>query len=364
MMKHDHKLKKGITLALLVSWGMTSFGQPPVDYKTKVSYHEKKEVSYTVPDESDLNCLTLSELSRYHGYMQFYSMDEYVDLDGDVLSDQKFIEERYVRDDWMKEYSRITVGKNSIDIYDKEGNLYYQKLRELDSSDVFLSEAEAATYGYLNLDSNHFTQLKTDLESVGFTVQVNNDVLSTSNSDFAITYDNGTKVASTVEYDSNGYKSKESVVEYDLSGQGNTYFAKTETVIEWILTDDSCCIRRVTVYHRFEYDREVVPGQGSAQYGKEEKIERTMDASDIELLNESSGKSFIVKSEEHKGQSLKIVLYDMAGKIVLETNIMEGQAVSIPQTYRAGMYLVHVFTENGNKPTVGKIIKPNAGVKF
>lgn len=135
-------------------------------------------------------------------------------------------------------------------------------------------------------------------------------------------------------------------------------------MIEWILTEDSCCIRRISVHHRFNYDREVVPGPGSVRHSREEEIERTLDESDIELLNESSGKSFIVKSEEYKGQSLRIVLYDMAGKILLETNIMEGQAVSIPQTFREGMYLVHVFTENENKPTVGKIIKSNAGVNF
>lgn len=173
--------------------------QIPSDYQTKVSYHEKKVITYSLPSEADLSCLTLSELSRYHGYMQFYTMEEYVDLDGDVLSDRKIIEELHVRDEWMREYSRITVGKNSTDIYDKEGNLYYQKPRDLDSNEVFLSEEEAATYGYLNLDSNHFDKLRTDLESFGLTVQVNNDVLSATNADYAITYDHNTKVASTVE---------------------------------------------------------------------------------------------------------------------------------------------------------------------
>jgi hypothetical protein len=43
----------------------------------------------------------------------------------------------------MESFSRITVGKNTLDVYDSEGSLFHQKPRVIDSSTLFLTPTEA-----------------------------------------------------------------------------------------------------------------------------------------------------------------------------------------------------------------------------
>ena len=359
------KNKKLKGLIMLLALSTNSFGQLPTSYVTKVSYHEKKEVAYSLPTEANLNCLTLSELSRYHGYMQFYTMDEFVDEEGDLLTDQKFIEEMHVRDEWMEGYGRITVGKNSVDVYGMESGLLLQKPRTIDSNEVFLSPLQALDYGFLNLNQGYYNQLATDLEALGLAVTQNNDLITASNSQFAITYDHTSKVASATEYDSTGIKVRESVIEYGLSNAGDTYFPETETIVEWFLGKNGCCIRKITSFKRYGYERENNQNEISDRKDNSTTlVNSSIKNSDIQIMSEENGNGFRIGSEIHHNTELGIVVYDMAGKVVLDTKVKEGDVVKLPQDYRAGMFLVHVLIDGSSVPVVGKIIKSNAGSQF
>jgi hypothetical protein len=366
MKMNNNKLKRGKLLGVGLLITIVGYSQLPTDYVTKVNYHEKKEVTYSLPSEAGLNCLTLSELSQYHGYMQFYTMDEYVDQDGELLTDQNFIEERHVRDEWMEGYSRITVGKNTIDVYTKESGLRTQIEVVPDEEDVFMTNEQAMGYGFLDLNEEYYLQLRNELQDAGLNVLEGNNMLSASNEFASIAYDSNAKVVSATEYDSEGLKTKESVIEFDLNFEEDTYFPTTETIIEWFLGKNGCCIRKTTVIRRYAYTREVTQG------GSPEREESTGDnvlgggsnAADYEVLTEQNSDIFRISSKKFRKKEIEVIVYDMAGKQVLHAHLQEGQAIKLPQASRAGMYLVHIVSENRHVPVVGKIIKNSAGSQF
>lgn len=363
MIKQQLKRSRLLGVGLLTT--ILSYAQLPTDYVTKVSYHEKKNVTYSLVHEGDIHCLTLSELAKYHGYMQFYTIDEYVDQEGDLLTDQVFIEERDVRDDWMEGYSRITVGKETIDVYTTESGLRTQIEIEPDEDEVFMTNEQAVSYGFLDLGQEYYTQLQDELQSLGLNVSEQDGILSANNEFIAVAYDGNTKVASTTEYDSMGLKTKESVIEYELNTQADTYFPGTETIIEWFLGENGCCIRKITVVRRYEYMREVmVPGSPEREESTEIGVSNTSEKADYEVLSEQNSDVFRISSTKNRKKEIEIIVYDMAGKQVMHTTVIEGDAVKLPQASRAGMYLVHIVSKNRHTPVVGKVLKSNSGSQF
>lgn len=363
MIKQQLKRSRLLGVGLLTT--ILGYAQLPQDYLTKVSYHEKKNVTYSLINEGDIHCLTLSELAKYHSYMQFYTMDEYVDQEGDLLTDQVFIEERDVRDDWMEGYSRITVGKETIDVYTNESGLRTQIQIEPNEVDMFMTNEQAASYGFLDLGQEYYDLLLGELQNLELIVSEQNGIISASNELVAIVYDGNTKVASTTEYDSMGLKTKESVIEYELNTEADTYFPGTETIIEWFLGENGCCIRKTTVIRRYEYQREVmVPGSPEREESTEIGVSNTSEKADYEVLTEQNSDVFRISSKKHSKKGIEIIVYDMAGKQVMHTIVIEGDAVKLPQASRAGMYLVHIVSKNRHTPVVGKVLKSNAGSQF
>ena len=342
-------------LAGLVLLGLSSNGQLPLDYLTKISFHERKTVSFSLPSQADYDCLTIRERAEYHGYMQFYKLDEYIDLDGDILFDKNFIEEYQVRDNWMESYSRITVGKNTLDLYDSEGGLFYQKPRIIDSSTLFLTHAEAANYKHLDLNISYYDSLVVAYSNLGFVVTESNIVLTASSPEVITTYDHNLKIASASEFNTFGIKTKETTIEFALNHEGDTYFPETETIYEWIATDSGCCIRKITIYKRYEFERELM--QGSSP--KVEKSDKGYKKYNIEVMTEPNANAFRIVSKKHKNESFNFSIYDMAGKLLLSGSTSEGSRVVLPRGIRVGMYLVHVSTASEKTPTVKKIIKNN-----
>ncbi len=358
--------KNGIALSLILVYsGMTTQAQLPTDYVTKVSFYEKKEVTYSLPSEESVKCLSLAELAQYHSYLQRYTMDEYVDTDGDLLTDQNFIEEQNVRDEWMEGYERITVGKETIDVYTTESGLRTQIPVEQDTDDIFLSYEQALNYGFFDLNDAYYLALKDELHELGLSVVENGPLVSAKNDLTNITYDHSTKTASAVEYDSSGLKTKESVVQYALNEEGDTYYPQTETEIEWIIGKNGCCIRKTTIYTRHTYSREVTQEGGQAR--KEEGEGTLLGAdrnTDYEVHAQQNSDIFRIVSKKFHKKEIEIIVYDMAGKLVLQTNVLEGEAVKLPTEARAGMYLVHIVSKNRHSPIVGKVIKSNTGNQF
>ncbi|PCJ65918.1 MAG: hypothetical protein COA58_07505 [Bacteroidetes bacterium] len=366
MEKLIQQRQRKLTTIMCVSFGTFCFGQLPTDYVTKVSYHEKKEVTYSLPSEADLNCLTLSELSQYHGYMQFYTMEEYVDEEGDLLTDQKFIEEVHVRDEWMEGYSRITVGKKGVDVYGTESGLLYHRDRQTEDTEVFLNPEEAANYGYLDLNDDYYQSLLNDLSTLDVEVSENNSIITASSGFMTMVYDHNTKMASTTEYDSTGIKVSESVIQYALSHEGDTYYPETETTIAWFSGDKGCCIRKTTELKRFEYTRETRGDSGPERKEKKEVMHKNSSKgeADYQILIEQNSDVFRIASKKYRKKELEIEVYDMAGKKVLHTGVVEGEAIQLPKSSRAGMYLIHIISQNRHTPVVGKVIKNNAGSQF
>jgi hypothetical protein len=356
-------LTKMVTLVGLMLLDLSSYGQLPFDYLTKVSFHEKKTVSYSLPNQADFNCLTFRELAEYHGYMQFYKLDEYVDLDGEILLDKNFIEEYQVRDEWMESFSRITVGKNTLDVYDSEGSLFHQKPRIIDSSTLFLTPTEAANYKHLDLNIPYYDSLVVAYSNLGFVVTESNNVLTASSPDVIATYDHNLKIASATEFDSFGVKIKETTIEYALNHEEDTYFPETETIYEWIATDSGCCIRKLTVYKRYEFERELMQGS-STLLEKSNRLSNINQKSMIEVMTEANANAFRIVSKKHKNEIFDFAIYDMAGKLLLSGSTSEGGRVELPQGIRVGMYLVHVYTASEKTPTVKKIIKNNTSRTF
>ena len=363
MKTKSQKHRRSVLLGLGLLTALLGQAQLPNDYIIKVSFHEKKEVSFSLPSQADYNCLTYRELAEHHGYMQFYRIDEYVDLDGEILLDKNFIEEYQVRDEWMESFSRITVGKITMDVYDSKGDLFYQKPRMIDSSTVFLSPAEASNYKYLDLTLSYFNSLVLAYSNLGFSVTQSNNVITAYSPEVIATYDHNLKIASATEFDSFGNKIKETTIEYSLNHERDTYFPETETVYEWIATDSGCCIRKLTVYKRYEFERTLMQGN-SPKIEKSNGSGNTYQNSDIEVMTESSTDAFRIISKTRKNEQFNFSIYDMAGKLLLTGNTTEDSRVELPQGIRVGIYLVHVSTASENTPTVKKIIKTNTSRTF
>lgn len=362
-MKRKLKLVQSGMACILMATSTFVRAQLPTDFITKVSYHEKKEVVYSMPSEVDLQCLTLAELSQFHNYMQSYTINEYVDLEGDLLSDKRIVDEQNVRDEWMEDFSRITVGKHSVNVYAEDGTLFHQSPREQDSNTVYLTQEQAEEYGKLVLDQEFYEDLILQLVNAGLSVVEENNLVVASNDFVTFSYNHSAKTISSTEYDSTGTKVKESLVEYGLNYEGDNYYPKTEVIYEWILTDSGCCVRKVTTIERYGYEREVYSAISEARKEKKPRINplvTPIDHTAFEIVTESARDVFRVQSTKPSTNQLEIVVYDMAGREVLKTNAREGEAIQLPVTARKGIYLVHIVTKNSKFPIVGKVIKASS----
>ena len=363
---NKYKIQRGITMILCVSAVVTCSAQVPLDYVTKVSYHEKTEVSYAMVGEEDKQCLTLAELSEYHYYMQFYTMDEYVDMEGDLLTDKQFIEEQDIRDDWMAGLGRITVGKHHTEVYDNEGNLMVSKEREPEDDPSFLNHEQQLMYGTLHLDEIYIQQISTELQEMGFDVQEEENLLIARSDEHVFMYDDVSKIASTVSYDSKGVKIQETITQFEMAEESETYFPATETTIEWFLGENGCCIRKTTVVSKYNYLVET----GEEYSAERKEVTDRYDSDDLKeqddfkILTDQESAGFRIDSKKYNNKPLDITIYDMAGKTILNKKVQEGELIKLPQTSRAGVYVVHIRTKNASKPSVGKVIKTAAGVQF
>lgn len=356
-----------LTIILVALIGQTGFGQMPEDFLTKVSYLEKKEVTYSLPTEGDINCLTLIELSEYHGYMQFYSMEEVIDLDGELLSEQVYLDEYNVRDDWMDGLDRVIVGKNLLEVYNKNEGLVYQKPR-YDSGDapIFLGLLEAQKYGVYHMDQVYYNEFLDLLTQTELEVSDNGIIITGTSEFYNIFYDHNLKIVSETEFDSFGNKTMENVTEFDYNEEQGFYYPFIETKIEWFLTKNGCCIKRTTVITRYNYERNF--GNSFTNSDKkgfpETPLSETFENPQFEILSELDGLAFRVANTENESVEVHLIVYDMAGRIVIDQVSRTDERIFLPLGLRAGMYVVYVHNDKNKKPIVGKIIKNDSSYKF
>lgn len=354
MKTNKHKLKKGVLTTLLVSVGMTLHAQLPSEYLTKVSYEEEKTVTYSIANEDDLSCLSLRELSQYHGYWQQYTMDEYIDLDGDLITDKQFIAEEDVRDDWMEGYGRVLVGKYVAEVYAKDGSLIHSSPNEQDENKVLLTTAQAESYRYLNLDQKFYNQLISEYTSNSdFTVNHSNGLLVASAPEASVTFDNNLKIFSTSYFDSSGVKTGEVTIEYSTNEEEDTYYPAKETHIEWFLGDNGCCIRKVTEIRRIKFIRQV---ESKSHQMPLNRSDEDLAISRYQISTVAATNDILITSKKRKNEEVNVSIYDMAGRLLFNGKSRTEMPITLPRATRSGMYLIHI-TEKGNPiPVTGKVI--------
>ena len=388
-----------INLGLCLCLTPAAMAQLPNDYITKVTYTERTSVSFEMVGESEeqiltkvqagegypampygVDCLNLGELSRYHGYRQDINMTQYIDMDGELLTDKVFTYEENVRDEWMPAYSRIILGKEYYEVYGENDELLHSFVKEdiADSVDLlegpyYMNEEDAANYQHFVLDDDFYQASLDELQNMEVepdSFYDEEDVLVAHFDSFSFLYDHQLKMMVYTEYTwGRVNKKKEKVILYGLTVDSSGYAPLQEITSEWFKSVNGCCVKKMTVILREEYQREVhedyldfvnpftVPeGPFAIEQNRQKEPEYTVSS-----IPGSS--SFMIQSPEHKGEVIQVALYDLAGKLILRQSITEGTPVKFPAV-RAGLYLVEVFDQDGTSKLVRQVIKPDSGNTF
>lgn len=387
-------MKKTISCLGFYLFMAPAIAQLPTNYITKVSYLEQTFVSFEMIGDSDevivqsvqsgegypaspygKGCLTLAELSRYHGYRQDISMTQYIDLEGDLLTDKRITYEENVRDDWMPAYSRIVLGKELYQIYGANDSLLYNFSREeladwtnpVDS--LYLSAQAAANFQHYVLDDNFYQRTIQEFQNLPIppdSLFIGDGLLVAQFDSMTILYDHQFKLSVLTEYDwYRVNKKKETVILYGFTENLSGYAPLQEFTTEWFLSQKGCCIRKSTVILREQFRRVVneeftqyitpfVPGQVS--YGKKSEDHYTI--SSIPGSN-----TFMVQNEQHRGEDFHIAVYDLAGRLLIRKIITEGTPVMFPSS-SAGLYLIELLDKDGKGKIVRQVIKPESGNSF
>jgi len=379
-----------INLFLMFASG--AFAQLPNEYITKVTYLEQRLVSFEMIGENEevlvqsvesgenypvspygVDCLNLGELSRYHGYSQNFDITQYIDLEGDLLTDKRITYEENVRDDWMESYSRLILGKQNYEIYGENDQLLYSFPREnfLDSlGPIFMSGEDAANFEHYVLDDSFYLKSVLEFENMAIPPILKNEngVLTAEFDSISILYDHHLKLYVLTEYDwYRVNKKKESAMLYGLTDDSSGYAPLQELIIEWFKTANGCCVRKTTEIIREQYHREVnadyvqyiTPFQLTPiYYGKKANKDEEYT---ISLLPGTL--SFMVQSANDNGETLHIAIYDLAGKLLSKQQAKAGTPIKLPSV-RAGLYLIEIHNSEGKNHTIRKVIKPESGNTF
>lgn len=355
-----------LTIILVALIGQTGFGQMPEEFLSRINYYEKKEVNYSLPTEGDVNCLTLRELAEYHGYRQLYSVEELIDTDGELLTENVYLEEYKVRDEWMPGIDRVFIGKDLMSVSYKDESIYEIPRYDSGVTHDHMDFSEVLYYGIDYLDEQYYDNYIQYLNAIAMTVTENNGIITGSNEFYSMFYDHNIKISGETNYDSLGQKTSELVIEYDYDQEQGFYYPEKEILIEWFLTDNGCCVKKTTIITRYKYQRTLgtsfTPGERLEPKKSDKKIE--LEQKKFEIKPEENNTAFRVTHLKNKTIELNVIVYDMAGREVLSKKAYSGERINLPLGLRAGMYVVHAFQDNNPTPIVGKLIKTDSSYNF
>lgn len=334
----------------------------PSDYITKHSYQEKTEVIYELVEDSTRNCLSLQELSQYHSYWTIKDIVDLVDQDGETHREEVYVEEEFVRDDWMTGYGRVYSGPNYTDVFSLENELVYRKTNDYDSlADAPMIESEALTYGLTFFSDSTLTETQQYFTEMGITSSITGSILTASTPTLSLVYDDITKSSNSTAYDSSGLKVAEHSRTFTDNNDGK-YFPHTDITIEWIRTKNGCCVRKTTIVTRTRFEFTTHPDY-EQQTDLEAKEHNTIFGQRGEaqfFVNQIVGQNaFMVSHKTSRFKKISISAYDMSGKLVLETNTTTNQPIKFPETTQTGMYLIHISYRGTLRPESCKIILPS-----
>lgn len=358
---------KQLFIIALVFFKITPIiAQLPSTFITKVSFREHIEVSYEMVDEPDSNgisCLTLAELAQYHFMEEESNHTEIIDEEGDLLFEKEFLIQKDIRDEWMPDYGKIISDKQDIKVFSEGGELIYTKERVIDSNSVYLTAEQAINYQYYALDHLFYENIKNELDSLEVPYSDSLNIITAVTPYQSMVYDDNIKVFLYTEYDSSFYKLKETAIEYDYTADSAGYAPVTETIIEWLITENGCCLKKTTVIHRYGFLREVNPLYLSLRSNPGKKESKNPDATPELHIAYVNGQNAVMLITPNETETYVMNIYNINGQLIVNKQVKNGEKVPLPNEARAGMYLIHIQTKDGQIKT-GKIIKASNNNSF
>ncbi len=339
--------------------------QLPDDYISKVQYQEKTEVVYELIDDSSYKCLSTEELSKYHSSFTIIDKCQLIDFNGELHTNDVYLEEHGVRDDWMQGIGRIYAGPEFSELYSPQEQLLYRKETEPDPDIRPITEHEALRYWNTDINDSTLLKMYVDFNNQGIPCTIKGGILNAHTEQSHFIYDHNTRTYSSTEYDVAGQKKKEHLSHYRLNDD-DVHYADTEVIIEWIRTENGCCVRKTTTIYRYNYSIVIHPDFQDVFEQQENTGSTTALDNDVQItLEQIAGKEeFMVQGDRQNSRTLFVRVFDLTGRIVLETHTRTGQPIGLPQTTQTGMYLVHIFGSDQTKPLTGKVIISSSNNQF
>lgn len=388
-------MKTCITLYLLFAINIVSKAQLPETFITKVSYLEHTLVNYDLietnsrvltenqlegenqPSFSDtVPCLNLSELARYHGFKKSIHLTQYIDQEGELLSDKRMLYEENVRDDWMESYSRIVLGKQFYEIYGTDDTLLYQYDKEqfedslYTSSQNLMSPEDAANFEHYLLDDSFYFRTMNDfisMESPPNTLTDSAGYLIAQFDSLTLLYDHELKIIVCTEYDwFRRLKKAETVTIFTPASEGSSFIPSTILLTEWFKSKNGCCLRKSTLTIREQFQRIVDSNYiHLVQYtyaANMQRIEAPSTEYEVSIIP-GSDYFLIQNKKDNISSKLFIQLYDLTGKMIMSQSITRGTPVKFPDV-RAGLYIIEIFDESGKQSKIRTLLRPETSNSF
>jgi hypothetical protein len=343
----------------LVFLNLIASAQMPDHYISKVQFQEKTEVVYELVDDSSYKCLTLDELSRFHGHHTVIDKTQLIDVDGQVHTLDVYMEEKQVRDAWMDNIGRIYSGPEFAEFYSIQEQLLYRSEVVPDTSIRPITEHEALTFWEYDLGDSTLIRLLDRFQKQGVQCIYQDAILKANTDQSTFLYDRNTQISVTTEYDlKTNQKYIEHLVHYQLNDEG-TYYPDSEITIEWIRTKNDCCVRKTTTITRSGYVVTINPDFQGLLRQPEKPENRSInlyDDIDVSLEQISHSEEFVIRHPKGKTKPVRVTVYDLTGRIILNRSTNTGEVIELPKTTQTGMYLVHIFYKDQTKPSVAKIL--------
>jgi len=353
---------KALGLVVFLHFSMYLSSQNlPSEFKAKVTFNKVKQVRYYVSDTSQLKCLTFQELSEYHDYIQTTDETEIIDLEGELLTETVFIAEENVRDDWMDGYHKITVAKDSVYVYSSNKQLYVATPKSSEN-ELFTAE-EISDYQNYVFDEQYYQGLIAFLNKEGIQHTIVNGIVTYQYDLFEVyTYDNHTKTNGVTYFDSSGRKRAEETIEFTMLTH-HTYKPKSQCSVEWIVSKNGCCVKKMTQELFLNFNREVVGFPSVTNALQDTKINQELRSNEFEYQIEISAvneRNMVLVSlpETETAIDYLVTIYDLNGKRLLEKSIIKSEMIEIPSGCSAGIYIIHVHDTKNKIFKSGKTINP------
>lgn len=381
---------KGLILGMGMLLTTSSFGQLNEDFISKFSYKETTTVVYEMfgptnemqlqaiqsgamlPSPTGRDCLTLIELSKYHNYNQIHTITEWFDMDRDHLLEKVLISEENVRDNWMTPFSKMILGKYNYEIFGPNDELLYTFPKEdftnstYDSLVPEMTNEMAVNYMSVNMGDSFLIEmsqliysLSPDLDS--FHVDQHGVFFSEDSVDTR--YDHDLKIVFVREYNSDRSAVKsEKITMYEPINNEISLYPAIEVSIDYMLTENNCCLRKITTVSRDNFTKEIHPDFTYLVTFPEvnnPENQTKIQKENLQLSNIPGTNNFLIQTDNPNSEFFQVQLYDLNGKYLKTYSAISGTPFTCVGI-STGVYLARIHDMNGNIKSTEKIIIQNS----